>query len=372
MYKSLQLVSRIASSGTLTVELVQIEVPDPAAGEVTVKVEAAPINPTDISLMFGPTNIADLEQSGDGENLSLIGSVVPAAVRFNQMRVDVDLPTGVEGAGTVVATGPDSGHLLGKRVAFLASGSHGQFKNVLTKYCLVLPDDVETSAAAGAFVNPLTALGMIEKIRQLNQTALVHTAAASNLGRILLRCCQEEEFDLVCVVRRPEQTKLLEAMGAKHVVDSSQDDFRQKLVAAMAETGARTAFDAIGGKMTGLLLANMEMAARAQMTTFSTYGSSEMKRAYVYGALDVTPIEVPRTVGMSWECGGWLLFNFLSELDGRARARLYTRVSDGLNSVFKSEFAETISLQDAVKLDVAKGYSSRATDKKYLIKPFQA
>lgn len=235
---------------------------------------------------------------------------------------------------------------------------------------MVLPDGVTAAQGASWFVNPMTALGMVETMRLEGHTALVHTAAASNLGQMLNRICIDEGVSLVNVVRRPEQVELLRSQGAEYVVDSSAPTFNDDLVSALMATGATIAFDATGGgKLAGTLLAAMEAAASATSTEYSRYGSSTFKQVYIYGGLDRSPTELVRNFGFSWSLGGWLLTPFLMKIGSEGRARLLHRVSSEITTTFASHYTSEISLAEVLDLEIARSYAHMHTGQKYLINP---
>lgn len=331
--------------------------------------EATPINPTDIGLMFGPSDLGSLE-SGTADGLPRLTARVPAgAMSFLRLRLGQSLRVGVEGAGTVVGAGERMRHLEGRRVAVLGDGCFAQFRTISGDACLELPDDVSAAEGASALVNPLTALGIVETLRRNGGRAMVHTAAASSLGKMLVRLAAEEGIVLVNVVRRPEQAEMLQAIGAQHVLDSSAPDFKDRLVETIASTGAMTSFDAVGGKLTGRILSAMEQAASRSATSYSRYGTAAMKRAYVYGTLDPAPVEIGRGIGLTWSVSGWLLFDFLRDLDAVAQARLHDRVLDGVRTIFASEYGHPIGLADALSPEVVADYARRRTGPKVLIDP---
>ena len=178
-----------------------------------------------------------------------------------------------------------------------------------------LPAGTTPADGASWFVNPLTALGMTETMRRENHKALVHTAAASNLGQMLNKICIKDGIGLVNIVRSKEQADILHKIGAKHVVDSTADSFMDDLTNALVETGATIAFDAIGGgKLAGQILTCMEIAANKTAKEYSRYGSNVYKQVYIYGSLDNRPTELSRAFGLTWGVGGWLLTPFLQKI----------------------------------------------------------
>jgi hypothetical protein len=239
--------------------------------------------------------------------------------------------------------------------------------------CLVLPAGVTPAEGASCFVNPLTSLGMIETMRREGHKALVHTAAASNLGQMLNKICLKDGIDLVNIVRNPEQADILRKIGAKHICDSSAPTFMEDLTNALVATGATLAFDAIGGgKLAGQILTCMEIAANKTAKVYSRYGSSVHKQVYVYGGLDTRPIELNRAFGMAWGVGGWLLFPFLQKIGPADGQKLRQRVVAELKTTFASHYTQVVSLQEALQLANIAVYAKRATGEKFLINPNKA
>ena len=368
----LQLRSMVTSEGQLEVSLLLTPIGEPADNEVLVQIEATPINPSDIGLLFGPADLGTLHESGTAAEPAVTADIPPRAMAMLAARVGQALPVGNEGAGTVIRAGaaPEAKALLGRRVAILGGAMYAQYRTVKAADALPLPADATAADGASCFVNPLTALGMVETMRREGHTALIHTAAASNLGQMLNRICLKDGVGLVNVVRSEAQAKLLTDAGAKHVVNSSAQDFMPRLIAAITATGATLAFDAIGGgKLAGQLLTAMEAAAVARMTTYSRYGSDTFKQVYIYGGLDVSPTELSRAFGFSWALGGWLLTPFLLKIGPEETNRLRQRVVAELKTTFASRYTQEISLRDVLKPDVIAAYTRRATGEKYLINP---
>ncbi len=216
-------------------------------------------------------------------------------------------------------------------------------------------------------MNPLTALGMIETMRNEGFTALVHTAAASTVGQMLCRLCNQEGIGLVNIVRKPEQVTLLRAIGAKHICSTAEPNFNENLLAALEATGAMLAFDAIGGgRLAGQILAGMEQVASAA-EEFQMYGSDVSKKVYIYGGLDSRPLELFRNYGLAWNIGGWLLFHFLKRIGQEAASRLKQRVAANLKSTFCMTYSNTISLDDLCDPEVLRSAARTATRGKYLV-----
>ena len=368
----LQLRSLVKASGELELSLAQIQTPAPADGEVVVRVEAAPLNPSDLGLLFGPADMARAVASGTADQPVVSAPIAPAAMKGMAGRMDESMPVGNEGAGTVVAAGasPAAQALLGRRVALLGGAMYSQFRCVAVAQCLLLPDGATAVDGASCFVNPLTALGMVETMKREGHTALVHTAAASNLGQMLNRICLKDGIALVNIVRKPEQAALLRGMGAAHVCSTDSLRFMEELTDALAATGATIAFDATGGgRLAGQILTGMEAAISRNAKEYSRYGSNVMKQVYIYGGLDMNPTEIVRNFGMTWGMGGWLLFPFLQKIGPAAAELLKARVAAELKTTFKSHYAGELSLREALQLSNIALYGPRNTGGKYLINP---
>ncbi|WP_269714662.1 zinc-binding dehydrogenase [Caulobacter sp. NIBR2454] len=370
--QGLQLHSKVTSGGELELSLAMVPTPQPGENDVVIQVEAAPINPSDLGLLLGAADLSAATSSA-GEHGPIVRAPVPAgAMRGMKARLDQAMEVGNEGAGTVVAAGSGAAAqaLIGKRVTLAGGAMYSQFRVVDARQVMVLPDGATAEQGASAFVNPLTALGMVETMRMEGHTALVHTAAASNLGQMLNRLCLSEGVGLVNVVRTPSQAQMLRDQGAQHVVDSSAASFMDDLVAAITATGATLAFDAIGGgHLVGQILTAMEAGAVARMTEYSRYGSNTFKQAYIYGALDTRPTELSRAFGFSWAIGAWLLTPFLQKIGAESAMRLRARVAAELTTTFASKYQRTLSLTEALDLSNIAAYARRATGEKYLIDP---
>src|SRR5450755_4875966 len=347
----LQLRSLVEESGELALSLQRVATPEPAADEVVLRVEATPINPSDIGLLFGAADLATLAVSGSGERTVAAARVPEAAMKGMAGRLGQSMPVGNEGAGTVVRAGSGSAAqaLLGKTVAVLGGAMYSQYRTVKAELCLLLPAGTSAAEGASCFVNPLTALGMTETMRREGHKALVHTAAASNLGQMLNRICLADGIGLVNIVRSAEQADILRKIGAKHIVDSTAPTFMDDLTHALVETGATLAFDAIGGgKLAGQILTCMEIAANKTAKVYSRYGSSVHKQVYIYGSLDPRPVELNRAFGMAWGVGGWLLFPFLMKIGQAEGAKLRARVVAELKTTFASHYTQVVSLQETL------------------------
>lgn len=369
---TLQLRSLIKRSGELELSLVEEPIPEPKPDEVIVRVEAAPMNPSDLGLLFGAADMKTAKASGTPERPAVTAAVPEAVMKAMAGRLDQSMPVGNEGAGVVVAAGaaPAAQALLGKTVAAIGGAMYTQYRCLPAAQCMLLPEGTTPAEGASAFVNPLTALGMVETMKREGHKALVHTAAASNLGQMLNRICLADGIELVNIVRRKEQADILRAIGAKHVCDASAPSFMEDLTEALAATGATLAFDAIGGgKLAGQILNAMEAAINRTATEYSRYGSTTHKQAYIYGGLDRGPTELTRGFGMTWGLGGWLLFPFLQKVGPEGAARLKARVAAELKTTFASRYTREVSMREALKPDEIAVYAKQATGEKYLLNP---
>jgi NADPH:quinone reductase-like Zn-dependent oxidoreductase len=368
----LQLRTLIKPEGELELTLVDDPVPEPRADEVVVRVEAVPINPSDIGLLFGAADMTTARATGTPGRPVVTAKVPPAAMAAMAARVGQSMPAGNEGAGIVVAAGSSKAAqaLTGRTVAVLGGAMYAQYRCIPAAQCLPLPAGTTPAEGASAFVNPLTALGMVETMRREGHRALVHTAAASNLGQMLNRICIEDGVALVNIVRKADQAALLREQGAKHVLDSSQPTFMQDLVRALTETGATIGFDATGGgRLAGQILSAMEAALAASAREYSRYGTNVHKQVYIYGGLEPGPTELARNFGMTWGLGGWLLFPFLQKIGPETAERLKGRVAANLKTTFASHYARVIGLAEMLTLDAIAGYNRRATGEKFLVDP---
>ena len=368
----LELRSLIKKGGELEISLVSVPIPEPSADEVVVRVEASPINPSDLGLLVGAADMTTAKASGTKDAPVITAKVPEAAMRSMAGRLDESMPVGNEGAGVVIRSGSSDAAkaLMGKTVAMIGGAMYAQYRKLRVAECLVLPEGITPAEGASCFVNPLTSLGMVETMRREGHKALVHTAAASNLGQMLNKICLKDGVDLVNIVRSAEQAGILRKIGAKYVVDSTSPTFMEDLTNALAETGATLAFDAIGGgKLAGQILTCMEAAINKAAKAYSRYGSSVHKQVYIYGGLDLRPTELNRAFGMTWGVGGWLLFPFLQKIGPAEGARLRQRVVAELKTTFASHYTQVVSLQEALQLSHLAVYGKRATGEKYLINP---
>jgi len=368
----LQLRSLIRSGGELELSLASVAVPDPAPDEIVVRIHASPINPSDLGLLLGAADMSTAKVSGTAASPMVTASVPDRLMKSMAGRLDESMPVGNEGAGVVVNAGssPAAQALLGKTVAIIGGAMYSQYRCIKAAQCLLLPEGTTPAEGASCFINPLTSLGMVETMRRDGHSALVHTAAASNLGQMLNKICIKDNISLVNIVRKQEQEDLLRALGATHVCNASSPTFMQDLTRALVATGATIAFDATGGgKLAGQILACMEAALNQAAKEYSRYGSTTHKQVYIYGRLDTSPTEFINNFGMAWGMGGWLLFPFLQKIGSAAAQKLRERVVAELKTTFASSYAKEVSLTEALQLEAIAIYGKRSTGVKYLINP---
>ena len=369
---ALQLQSTVRSDATVELALVDVPVPDPNDDEVLVRIEAAPINPSDMGALFGPADLDTARASGHADRPVITADIPPALMEAMAGCLDQPLPAGNEGAGIVVKAGASAQAqaLLGRTVALRGRSMYAEYRCIAAAECVTLPEGVTPAEGASCFVNPLTVLGMTETMRLEGHTALVHTAAASNLGQMLQRVCLADRIDLVNIVRRPEHVTLLRELGATHVCDSSADGFLDDLTDALAATGATIGFDATGGgRLAGQILSSMEAVIARTSRVLARYGSNVHKQVYLYGGLDRSATTFNRNFGMSWGIGGWLLGPFQERVGAEAMQKLRERVTSEITTTFASGYSHEVSLAGALTVDAVRGYGARATGQKYLVRP---
>jgi NADPH2:quinone reductase len=368
----LQLRSTVKPEGVVELSLHRLPIPVPQADEVVLRVEAAPLNPSDLGLLLAGADVTTVKSSGSGDDVVVTASIPPEMMRGVAARVGQALPVGNEGAGVVIAAGssPAAQALLGKTVAVVGGAMYAQYRCVHALQCLVLPEGTTPVEGASCFVNPLTVLAMVETMRREGHKALVHTAAASNLGQMLQKLCKKDGIGLVNIVRRPEQAAILRELGAEHVCDSSSETFMQDLIEAVSTTGATIAFDAIGGgKQAGQILTAMEIAANRASPGYNRYGSTTHKQVYIYGGLDRGPTVFNRSFGMAFGIGGFLLTPFLLKIGAEGAQRLRERVAAEIKTTFASRYANHVTLEQALTPEAIAAYGRQATGAKYLIVP---
>ena len=369
---NLQLRSLVREDNTLELSLVESDMPKPGPDEVIVRVEATPLNPSDLALLLGTADISTASASGTPQRPVVTAEIPAMFTKMVAARMGQSLPVGNEGAGTVIAAGSSEAAqaLLGKTVGMAGGEMYARYRCMKAMMCMELPEGTSAAEGASCFVNPMTVLGMVETMRAEGHSALVHTAAASNLGQMLNRLCQQESIDLVNIVRKTEQEEILKNLGAKYICNSGSASFKKDLVAALAATGATLAFDATGGgRLATAILSCMETVAAASMTEYNRYGSDVYKQVYVYGFLDRSPTTLSINYGFSWGVGGWLLTHYLQKAGVQKMMELQARVAAGLKTTFASHYSNEISLFEALEVPVIAVYAKQATGEKYLISP---
>ena len=371
----LQLRSTLKSSGILEVSLVPVKIPDPEKDEIVVRIEGTPINPSDMLSLFSVADLSTARVSGSGKNTVLTADIPKNLMPFAASRLDKSLPVGIEGAGVVIDAGSsaDAQAMLGRTVAMQAGSMYSQYRVVKAGDVLVLPKGTSPQEGASSFVNPLTTLCMVETMRRDGYKAIVHTAAASNLGQMLVKLCLEENVPLVNIVRRQAQVDLLKGLGAEYVVNSSQSTYMEDLTRAVTETGATLGFDAVGGGMLAdQILIAMERAAVQSGGSRTPYGTSVKKQVYIYGALDRSNTVLTRNYGVNWDVGIWLMPMVLQKIGNEATQKLKERVASGIKTTFASSYARVVSLSEALQPESVAVYSKQHTGEKYLINPNKA
>ena len=367
---TLELRSLITPEGELRLSLEEVPVAAPGPDEVVVRIEATPINPSDLATLLGPADMTTLSVDVSAGRPVVTAKIPPQLVAFTAPRAGKSLPVGNEGAGVVVEAGTNAQHLIGKVVGVVGGAMYTRYRRLRAAEVLVFPDGITPKQGASAFVNPMTALSMLSTMRLEGHKALVHTAAASNLGQMLNKLCLADGVELVNIVRSAEQAAILRAIGARYIVNSTASDFREQLVAAVGATGATLAFDAIGGGgLAGQILAAMEAAIVAKAPPTGPYGSPVHKQVYVYGRLDLAPTTVAANVGMAWGLGGWLVSQHLARIGAEAAQKLRERVAREITTIFASTYTREISLAEALDPAIIRAYQRKATGEKYLLVP---
>jgi NADPH2:quinone reductase len=374
MQTSKEIRSTVTSDGTVEISIVNAAVPVPSENEVLIKVEAAPINPSDLALLISfAADLDSIEFSGEDEASKTTIKIRPGLMAALKGRVDQPLSAGNEGAGIVVGAGKKATALIGKTVGVAGGSMYSQYRCAPASSCLVMDEGITSTEAASSFVNPLTALAFVETMKMENHVALVNTAAASNLGQMLVKICKDDGIPLVNIVRKPEQVKILKDLGAEYICDTSQSDFMKDLVEALVSTGATLGFDATGGgnegKLPGQILAAMEIAANKTAKEYSRYGSDVYKQVYIYGGLDPTPTVLNRSYGLQWGLGGWLLTPMIGRIGMERFAEMRQRVVREIKTTFASHYTQEISLEDMLQPDKIKAYAKQGTGAKYLVNP---
>ena len=374
MQTSKEIRSTVTSDGTVEISIVNTAMPVPSENEVLIKVEAAPINPSDLALLISfAADLDNIEFSGEDETPKTTIKIRPGLMAALKGRVDQPMSAGNEGAGIVVGAGEKATALIGKTVGVAGGSMYSQYRCAPASSCLVMDEGITSTEAASSFVNPLTALAFVETMKMENHAALINTAAASNLGQMLVKICKDDGIPLVNIVRKPEQVKILKDLGAEYICDTSQSDFMKDLVEAIIATGATLGFDATGGgnegKLPGQILAAMEIAANKTAKEYSRYGSDVYKQVYIYGGLDPTPTVLNRSFGLQWGLGGWLLTPMIGRIGMERFAEMRQRVVKEIKTTFASHYTQEISLEDMLQPDTIKAYAKQGTGAKYLVNP---
>ena len=372
--KSKEIRSEITSEGKLNLSIVTSDVPTPGDDEVLIKVEASPINPSDLGLLISfAADLESISTSGEGENTVTSMGIHPKLMQSMKPRLDKSMKVGNEGGGVIVDAGKNVKDLVGKTVGVAGGAMYSQYRCLPAISCMVMNDGTTSAEAASSFVNPLTALGFTETMKLENHSALVHTAAASNLGQMLVKICLADDIPLVNIVRKQEHVDLLKDLGAKYICNTSDEDFMKCLIDCLAETGATLGFDATGGgnegKLAGQILSAMEVAANKNATEYSRYGSDTYKQVYIYGGLDPTPTVLNRSFGLSWGLGGWLLTPFIGRVGIEKFQEMRDRVAKEITTTFASHYTKEVSLEEMLAPEAIKTYAKQATGTKYLVTP---
>lgn len=366
--------STVTGDGNVEISIAKVDIPTPADDEVLIEIYAAPINPSDLALLttFGG-DVSNIKVSGSGDSTVASMSVHPAVMRSMKSRVGQSMPVGNEGAGVVVDAGINAKSLIGKTVGLAGGAMYSQYKCAPAVNCLVMDDGIAPSEAASSFVNPMTALSFVETMKMENHSAIVHTAAASNLGQMLVKVCKSENIPLVNIVRKEEQVDILKNIGAKYICNTNESDFMESLVGALTETGATLGFDATGGgnngELAGQILAAMEVAANNASGEYSRYGSETYKQVYIYGGLDPSPTILKRSYGMSWGLGGWLLTPMLGKIGMEKFQEMRARISEEIKTTFASEYSQEISFEEMLQPEIINSYVKQKTGSKFLVNP---
>ena len=366
--------SMVTNEGNIEISIANVDMPIPGDDEVLIEVHAAPINPSDLGLLLSfAADLSTINVSGSGDETITSMKIHPALMGAMKPRIDQSMPVGNEGSGVVVDAGTNAKEFIGKTVGLAGGAMYSQYRCVPAANCLVMEEGTSSAEAASSFVNPLTALAFIETMKMENHTAIVHTAAASNLGQMLVKICKDDDIPLVNIVRKQEQVDLLKDIGAEHICNTSDPDFMESLVSALVATGATLGFDATGGgnngELPGQILAAMEVAANKMAKEYSRYGSDTYKQVYIYGGLDQSPTILKRSYGMSWGLGGWLLTPMIGRIGMEKFQAMRARVAKEIKTTFASTYANEVSFEEMLQPETIKSYAKQATGQKYLVNP---
>ena len=366
--------STVTSDGNIEISIATVEKPTPSENDVLIKVEASPINPSDLGLLISfAADLDSLSVSGSGDATVATMKIHPGLMGAMKPRLDQSMQVGNEGGGVIVDAGANAKGLIGKTVGAAGGAMYSQYRCLPASSCLVMDDNTTSAEAASSFVNPLTALAFVETMKMENHSAIINTAAASNLGQMLVKICKDDSVPLVNIVRKSEQVKMLKNLGAEYVCNTSDPDFMKDLVAALIATGATLGFDATGGgnegKLPGQILAAMEIAANKTAKEYSRYGSDTYKQVYIYGGLDQTPTVLNRSFGMQWGLGGWLLTPMIGRIGMERFQQMRERVAKEIKTTFASQYTQEVSFEEMLQPETIKVYSKQATGEKYLVNP---
>ena len=366
--------SMVTNEGNIEISIANVDMPIPGDDEVLIEVHAAPINPSDLGLLLSfAADLSTINVSGSGDETITSMKIHPALMGAMKPRIDQSMPVGNEGSGVVVDAGTNAKEFIGKTVGLAGGSMYSQYRCVPAANCLVMEEGTSPAEAASSFVNPLTALAFIETMKMENHTAIVHTAAASNLGQMLVKICKDDDIPLVNIVRKQEQVDLLKDIGAEHICNTSDPDFMESLVTALVATGATLGFDATGGgnngELPGQILAAMEVTANKMAKEYSRYGSDTYKQVYIYGGLDQSPTILKRSYGMSWGLGGWLLTPMIGRIGMEKFQAMRARVAKEIKTTFASTYANEVSFEEMLQPETIKSYAKQATGQKYLVNP---
>lgn len=366
--------SKVTADGEIEISIATVTKPTPGEDEVLIRVEAAPINPSDLGLLLSfAADLNTINVSGSGDQTVTSVKIHPALMNAMKPRLDQSMPVGNEGAGIIEDAGANAKELIGKTVGLAGGAMYSQYRCVPASSCLVMNEGTSSKEAASSFVNPLTALAFVETMKMEKHSAIVHTAAASNLGQMLVKICKDDNIPLINIVRKADQEKILKDLGAKYICNTSDADFMQDLIAALIETGATLGFDATGGgnngELPGQILSAMEIAANKTAKEYSRYGSDTYKQVYIYGGLDPSPTVLKRAFGMSWGLGGWLLTPMIGKIGMERFQQMRMRVAAEIKTTFASNYAAEVSLEEMLQPETIKSYAKQATGEKYLVSP---
>jgi len=366
--------SKVTSDGNIEISIAIVEKPIPSDNEVLIKVEAAPINPSDLGLLLSfAADLSTINTSGSRDETVTSMKINPSLMNAMKPRLDQSMPVGNEGAGVIEAAGENAKDLIGKVVGLAGGAMYSQYRCVPASSCLVMNEGTSPADAASSFVNPLTALSFLETMKMENHTAIIHTAAASNLGQMLVKICKDDAVPLVNIVRKDEQVEILKNLGAEYICNTSDDNFMENLVEALVETGATLGFDATGGgnngELPGQILSAMEIAANKTSKEYSRYGSDTYKQVYIYGGLDQSPTILKRAFGMSWGLGGWLLTPMIGKIGMEKFQEMRLRVAKEIKTTFASSYAQEISFEEMLQPETIISYAKQSTGQKYLVNP---